>query len=97
MRTIERSKTFKKDLKRERAKPNASRMIETLRAVINLLLHDNPLPAKFKDHALGGALKDFRDCHVRPDLVLLYERPDLTTLRLVRLGSHTELFGQLPS
>jgi mRNA interferase YafQ len=93
MRTIERSKTFKKDLKRELAKPNASRMTETLRSIINLLLEDKPLPAKFKDHALAGALKDFRDWHVRPDLVLLYERPDPKALRLVRLGSHAELFG----
>ena len=33
----------------------------------------------------------FRDCHVKPDLVLIYEKPDDDTLRLVRLGSHSEL------
>ena len=33
----------------------------------------------------------FRDCHIRPDLVLIYEKPDAHTLRLVRLGSHSEL------
>jgi mRNA interferase YafQ len=68
-------------------------MTETLRLIVNLLLRDGPLPAKFKDHALSGTLKDIRDCHVRPDLVLLYERSDPATLRLVRLGSHAELFS----
>ena len=92
MRTIERSSSFKKDLKRERLKPNGYKTIEMLRSIIGLLQDDKPLPSKAKDHALHGSLKGFRDCHVRPDLVLLYERPDPKTLRLVRLGSHAELF-----
>lgn len=93
MRTIERSSIFKKDLKRELSRPHGPKTIATLRTIIEQLLEDKPLPAKFKDHALSGALKAFRDCHVRPDLILLYERPDPKTLRLVRLGSHAELFG----
>ena len=43
------------------------------------------------DHALTGDWKDYRDCHVKPDLVLIYQKPDSATLRLVRLGSHSEL------
>ena len=43
------------------------------------------------DHALSGSWTDFRDCHVRPDLVLIYQKPDAKTLRLVRIGSHAEL------
>jgi len=42
-------------------------------------------------HPLAGEWKDFRDCHVRPDLVLIYRKPDNATLDLVRLGSHSEL------
>nr|WP_269149094.1 type II toxin-antitoxin system YafQ family toxin [Cupriavidus necator] len=45
----------------------------------------------FRDHALGGQWKDFRDCHVRPDFLLIYRKPDPWTLQLVRLGSHSEL------
>ena len=93
LRTIERSSIFKKDLKRELSKPPGAKTIEALRSFVELLLEDKPLPARARDHALGGPLKGLRDCHVRPDLVLLYERPDPKTLRLVRLGSHAELFG----
>jgi mRNA interferase YafQ len=44
-----------------------------------------------QDHPLAGEWDDFRDCHVRPDLVLIYRKPDAETLELVRLGSHSEL------
>ena len=43
------------------------------------------------DHGLSGEWSDHRDCHVKPDLVLIYQKPDAGTLRLVRLGSHSEL------
>ena len=42
-------------------------------------------------HALIGDWKDHRDCHVKPDLVLIHQKPDADVLRLVRLGSHSEL------
>ncbi len=41
----------------------------------------------------SGFLESYRDCHVRPGLVLIYRLPDPDTLQLVRLGSHSELFG----
>ena len=41
--------------------------------------------------ASAAEWKDFRDCHVRPDLVLIYRKPGPDTLELVRLGSHSEL------
>lgn len=46
---------------------------------------------RHRDHALTGEWKDHRDCHVKPDLVLIYRKPDDATLQLVRLGSHSEL------
>jgi len=46
-----------------------------------------------RDHALAGQWKDFRDCHIRPDLVLIYARFGDKLLSLARLGSHSELFG----
>jgi Bacterial toxin of type II toxin-antitoxin system, YafQ len=52
---------------------------------------DRPLPQRYFDHPLSGEWSGFRDCHIRPDLVLIYEKPDVHTLRLVRLGSHSEL------
>jgi mRNA interferase YafQ len=57
-----------------------------LRAAIALLAEDQVLPERFRDHPLAGIWKDFRDCHIRPDLVLIYRKPDDETLELVRLG-----------
>jgi mRNA interferase YafQ len=49
------------------------------------------LPTSYLDHALAGNWQDHRDCHIKPDLVLIYRKPDPQTLQLVRLGSHSEL------
>jgi mRNA interferase YafQ len=62
-----------------------------LMEVVNLLAADAPLPRRNFDHALSGEWSDCRDCHVRPDLVLIYRKPDGGSLELVRLGSHSEL------
>jgi mRNA interferase YafQ len=51
------------------------------------------LPEKNHDHALTGAWVGYRECHIRPDLLLIYRKPDAITLRLARLGSHSELFA----
>ena len=59
--------------------------------VLEALARDQPLEPRHRDHALTGEWKDHRDCHVKPDLVLIYRKPDDATLQLVRLGSHSEL------
>ena len=46
---------------------------------------------KYKDHQLKGDMKDFRECHIKPDLLLIY-MIDNDTLKLIDIGSHTELF-----
>ena len=91
MRTIERTTQFKRDYKRESRGLLGSRLEPVLRAVLIPLMNDEPLPVRYRDHPLSGEWEGFRDCHVRPDLVLIYEKPDAETLRLVRLGSHSEL------
>lgn len=60
--------------------------------VVAHLLGGAPLPLKYQDPPLQGDLKDCRDCHVRPDLVLIY-RLGKQNIELVRLGSHAEVFG----
>lgn len=60
-------------------------------AVVSALANDQPLEERYRDHMLMGDWKDHRDCHVKPDLVLIYRKPDADTLQLVRLGSHSEL------
>lgn len=91
MRTISRTNRFKKDYKREAKGQHRAMLDELLLAAASLLVADVPLPAAMRDHPLSGEWKDHRDCHLKPDLVLIYRLPDEDTLELVRLGSHSEL------
>lgn len=95
MRTISRSTNFKKDFKRILANPHhsqdAARLFE---AVLILLVEDAPLPKSCRDHALIGNWKGHRECHIKPDLLLIYKIREPDTLELVRLGSHSELFSR---
>jgi len=94
MRTIERSSAFKRDYKRVKAAPRYGKDVDSLvSAVLELLLADQALPESNRDHALSGDWAGYRECHIKPDLLLIYRKPDADTLRLARLGSHSELFG----
>ena len=90
MRRIERTGQFKRDYQRE-AKGRRAMIDAELMLVVNALADDLPLEPRHRDHALTGDWKDHRDCHVKPDLVLIYRKPDGEGLQLVRLGSHSEL------
>jgi mRNA interferase YafQ len=91
MRTIRFTARFRKDYKREKAGRHGRQLDDELREVLAALQQDHPLPRHRFDHPLKGEWSDCRDCHVRPDLVLIYRKPDAETLELVRLGSHAEL------
>jgi mRNA interferase YafQ len=94
MRTIERSTAFKRDYKRAKATPRHRKDVDSLvSAVVTLLLSDRALLENIRDHALSGDWSGYRECHLKPDLLLIYRKPDTDTLRLARLGSHSELFG----
>ena len=91
MRTIDPTGRFKRDLKRELKGRHRHYILDEMDELRALLAADVPLSPHNRDHALTGDWKDHRDCHVRPDLVLIYRKPDDDTLDLVRLGSHSEL------
>ena len=91
MRTIERTNQFKRDYKRESKGQHRATLNEDFIEVVKLLVNDLPMPERYRDHALTGGWKDFRDCHIKPDLVMIYSKPDDEHLRLVRIGSHSEL------
>jgi mRNA interferase YafQ len=91
MRTINQSSRFKRDFKREARGQHRQFLRENWTKILNMLANDGPLPVLFYDHALSGDWLDFRDCHIRPDLVLIYSKPDDNTLQLARMGSHSEL------
>jgi mRNA interferase YafQ len=91
MRAINRTTRFKRDYRREKSAVLGKKLDALLREALELLVVDAPLPARYVDHALAGEWSDHRDCHIRPDLVLIYRKPNPDSLELVRLGSHSEL------
>jgi mRNA interferase YafQ len=91
MRTIERTTQFKRDYKRETKGLHRASLESDFIELLTALANDHQLPNNYGDHALTGNWKDHRDCHVKPDLILIYRKPDAERLQLVRLGSHSEL------
>ncbi|NNM58453.1 MAG: type II toxin-antitoxin system YafQ family toxin [Legionellales bacterium] len=93
MRMIERATIFKRDYKRIKTNPHHKHELDLLVSdIVTLLLTDQALPEKNRDHALTGNWEGYRECHIKPDLLLIYRKPDHSTLRLARLGSHSDLF-----
>ena len=90
---IERSTAFKRDYKRVKETPRYKKDLDLiLPEILKFLLADQTLPEKYLDHSLSGNWIGYRECHIKPNLLLIYSKPDQSTLRLARLGSHSELF-----
>ncbi|MEX0448104.1 type II toxin-antitoxin system YafQ family toxin [Xenorhabdus sp. SGI246] len=93
MRTIERSTAFKRDFKRESKGRYRTDLDDALVPVLVALANDEPLERRHRDHELDGNWSGYRECHIKPDLLLIYQKTDSKTLQLARLGSHSQLFG----
>jgi len=96
MRIIEQTKQFKRDLKREAQGVYRKTLQTDFVAILAALANDQPLDERYHDHALSGDWINHRECHVKPDLLLIYKKQGFTEggfLFLTRLGSHSELFG----
>lgn len=91
MREIEYSRQFKRDYRREKRGRYGFSLDAELSKVIKLLVLDEKLPPKMRDHSLKGNWQDFRDCHIKPDLVLIYRKLEGNALELTRLGTHSKL------
>jgi mRNA interferase YafQ len=89
MREVVQTAQFKKDL-RKIARSGRYRVEELLEGV-DSLARNEPLPERYRDHALTGDLSAYRECHIRPDWLLMY-RLSPGKLVLARTGSHSELF-----
>lgn len=87
---VEISGQFKQDYKK--VKFSGRYDISEVDAVIKKLANNQALESKYCDHELQGSFKDIRECHVYPNLLLMY-RYLSTALYLIRLGSHSELFS----
>ncbi|MDD6241066.1 MAG: type II toxin-antitoxin system YafQ family toxin [Eubacteriales bacterium] len=81
---------FKKDLKRIRKQGKDLNLLTT---VLHLLLGEQVLDTKYRDHALTGNYIGFRECHIQPDWLLIYMiNHDKLILTASRTGSHSDLF-----
>ena len=88
MRTIDIKNTYKQDLKRVIKQGWDGNQIND---VITQLLNDDILDPSLRDHPLIGDYKDFRECHIKGDLVVIYKR-DEKILSLYRIGRHQDIF-----
>ncbi|WP_300742523.1 type II toxin-antitoxin system YafQ family toxin [Helicobacter typhlonius] len=88
MYKVHLTKSFKKDAK---ALSQADRILAM--QIIDTLAKGEKLESKHKDHALNGNLQGFRECLIKPDLLLIYELcDDILQLNALRVGSHSKLF-----
>ncbi len=79
---------FKRDYKHQQKR---HKDIDLLDDVIRLLVKEDPLPAKNRDHPLQGDYKGYRECHIEPDWLLIY-KVESDNLYFVRTGTHADLF-----
>ncbi len=93
MYTVRRTKQFERSFKKIQLSGVKSSVKEDIATVIDILISGEELPKEYKDHQLNGELKDYRECHIRPDLLLIYQKQkEVLMLVLVDIGSHTYLF-----
>ena len=93
MRELLYTGKFKKDFKTAKQQPEFDE--DELNKVVSDLLQDIPLDEKYHDHPLHGKYEGARECHIKPDWLLIYAK-DRAGLKLImmRTGSHSKLFGE---
>ena len=89
MREITLTSQFKRDYKKRSRDTSLVGLVEQ---TVELLAAGKPLEARLRDHPLKGGYAGCRECHIKPDLLLIYVQTT-DELRLIRLGSHSELFA----
>lgn len=90
MLTLITTTQFKKDLKQIRKR---GLDLNSLKFVLDTLQKQEALPLKYRDHALVGNYRGFRECHIEPDWLLIYTiSNEKLILTAARTGSHSDLF-----
>jgi mRNA interferase YafQ len=88
MRTIKETVLFKKDFKKYYKN---EKIKEVMGGIVADIANGMPLDKKYRNHPLKGKWKNCYDCHILPDLILVYQVNN-EYLKLVRMGTHSELF-----
>lgn len=81
-------KQFERDVKKAIKR---HKNMEKLKEIVDLLLEEKPLPIKNRNHKLKGNFKDYWECHVEPDWLLIYKKTS-TEIIFTRTGTHADLF-----
>ena len=82
--------SFKKDTKKFK---NNNLIVKKVNEVIDILKNKQKLSIKYKNHPLSWDWKDYFECHIMPDVLLIYQVIDNKYLKLIRLGSYSDLFN----
>lgn len=91
MKKLKPSTQYKKDLKRIRNNPRKAKALLT---VLHILENEMEIPAEYKPHLLTGDYDGCMECHIQGDFLLIWIDQEANEIDLVRLGSHSELFGK---
>lgn len=91
MKKLHPTTQYKKDYKRFRNNP---KKIEKLMLILNMLQSETPVPAEYCPHMLTGNYAGYMECHIEGDFLLIWFDRETDQIDLVRLGSHSNLFGQ---
>ena len=89
MKTIRKTTQFKKDFKKIK---NNTNKINALLEIVRKLANGETIPAEFDPHPLTGNYKNHMECHIESDFLLIWFDKNADEVKLVRLGSHSELF-----
>jgi mRNA interferase YafQ len=82
---------FKKDYKLSLKRGNSE---QEIKKTMQMLVEEIELPAKYREHKLIGEYADCMECHIRPDLLMVYSKSEEDkSICFVRIGSHSDLFG----
>lgn len=90
MKKLKPTTRYRKDYKKFRNNP---RKLEKLFGILRRLENEEPIPEEYDPHLLTGDYKGYMECHIESDFLLIWFDPDTDEIDLVRLGSHSELFG----
>lgn len=91
MKKIKTGGQFRKDIKRYSNKPDKLRR---LYAIVELLRNEEPVPNEFRPHKLTGDYVGCMECHIESDFLLVWIDEEKKIIKLLRLGTHSELFGR---
>ena len=89
MKELRKTSQFKKDFKRFSKDANK---VKILFAIVEKLVNGEEIPVSYRPHSLKGEWKDFMECHIEDDYLLIWYDKENGIIKLVRLGSHSELF-----